>query len=118
MSKIVAFCCENSGHKVVESLGLSMPSNVDIRKIPCTGRLEIAQMLAEIEQGAEKVLVLACPLDNCKYVRGNQRAAKRVAAAKNALRDAGLSEDMIRIEFMSSLDKHKLKAVFVEMGVI
>jgi F420-non-reducing hydrogenase iron-sulfur subunit len=107
--KIVAFCCENSGFKAAEPIRSSaVMKSVEIVKVPCSGKVEVRDMLKAVEQGADHVLVLACPLDNCKYIRGNKRALKRVTMARSAIRDAGLEENRISIEFLSSVDTHKL----------
>jgi coenzyme F420-reducing hydrogenase delta subunit len=61
-----------------------------------------------LEEGYEGILILACPLDNCKYVRGNYRAQKRVDAVKKILDDIGIERESVQIEFVSSLDSHKV----------
>ena len=53
------------------------------------------------------VLILACPVDNCKFIKGNLRAQKRVEMIKQALRNAGYEENRVRMDFLSSLDAHK-----------
>ncbi|MBA7681084.1 hypothetical protein ES703_89412 [subsurface metagenome] len=107
--KIVAFCCENSSYKAAESIRTSsLMKAVEVVKLPCAGKVEIGQILKCLENGVERVLVLGCPIDNCKYITGNCRALKRVNAARQALKDAGIEEEKVRIELVSSLDTHKL----------
>lgn len=107
--KIVAFCCENSALKAAESIptGSAMKS-VEVVSVPCAGKVEIREILKRVEDGVDQVLILGCPLDNCKYVQGNRRALKRMGVARQALKDAGLEEEKVRMEFISSLDTHKL----------
>lgn len=114
--KIVAFCCENSAYKVAESIRKSSEMrSIELVKVPCAGKIEVVQMLKCLEEGAGKVLVLGCPIDNCKYVKGNRRALKRVNVAKQALKDAGIEEDKVLIELISSLDTHKLAETLKEL---
>jgi F420-non-reducing hydrogenase iron-sulfur subunit len=114
--KIVAFCCENSGFKAAEPIRSSAAmKSVEIVKVPCSGKVEVRDMLKAVEQGADHVLVLACPFDNCKYIRGNKRALKRVAMARSALNDAGLEDNRISIEFLSSVDTHKLMEILKKL---
>jgi len=113
---IVAFCCENSAAKAADSAaGHPLLKAVEIVRVPCAGRVEIKHILNRIEAGASAVLVLACPLDNCKYIRGNRRTLKRVEKVKKVLKDAGIEGDRVRMEFMSSVDSHKLLNVLKEM---
>jgi len=115
-TRIVAFCCENSGHKAVESLaGTVAMRNVEVVSVPCAGRVEVADMLRAVESGATGVLVAGCPIDNCKYVNGNRRTLKRAEAARKALQDAGVEHVDLRMELVSSVDSHKLAAVLKEM---
>ena len=114
--RIVAFCCENSGWLAAEALhGNTALKGVQIVKVPCAGRVEAKQMLACLERGARQVLVVGCPLDNCKYVHGNRRTLKRAARARAAVRDAGLDENAIRMELISSVDSQKLLEILKEI---
>ena len=113
--KIVAFCCENSAIKAAEALqDAKLLKGVEIVSLACTGQVEIDVMLDLVADGVEAVLVLACPLDNCKYIRGNKRARQRVTAVRKALADTGADPESVRIEFLSSVDTHKLMAFIKE----
>jgi coenzyme F420-reducing hydrogenase delta subunit len=113
---IVVFCCENSGAKAAAAVAdRSVLEGVDVVSLPCAGKVEVGLVLKCFEKGHPAVLVVGCPIDNCKYLRGNCRAQKRVEVAQRALRDAGLDEKRIRMELLSSVDTHKLEAVVREM---
>ena len=115
-NRITAFCCENSAHKVVESMqGDPLLKGVTIIKVPCVGRVETIQLLQEFEKGVEQVLVLGCPIDNCKHLKGNLRAVKRVAMTRKSLQDAGIDGDRLRVEMISSVDVHKLRDILKEI---
>jgi len=115
--RIVAFCCENSAMKSLEPLsGEPLLRRVEIVKVPCAGRVEIPHVMRRIEAGARSVLVLGCPLDNCKYIHGNSRTAKRVQRARKAVEEAGLDPNRIRMAFLSSVDPHKILNILKEMN--
>jgi len=110
--RIVAFCCENSAYKAAEPVRNDpLLKAVDLVKVPCAGDVDIPRILERLEQGVEQVLVLGCPIDNCQYISGNRRTRKRVAAARRALKDLGMNEDRVRMEFLSSVDTHKFVAI-------
>lgn len=118
MKKRIAYCCENSAYKAAEALRDEggIPADVEIIKVPCAGRVEVAEILHAYENGIEAVLVAACPLDNCKYLRGNRRTMERVQRVKKALRDAGIDDGTLRMEFLSSVDTHKLREALEALG--
>lgn len=98
--KIVAFCCENSGLKAADG-------TVDLVALPCSGKAEIGLILRALERGYGGVLVLGCPRGNCLYLKGNLRAEKRVDRVRTILRDIGIEEDRVRMEYISSVDAHR-----------
>jgi coenzyme F420-reducing hydrogenase delta subunit len=61
------------------------------------------------------VLVLGCPVDNCKFLRGSSRARKRVAMTRRILKEAGLDEERVRMDFLSSVEAHKFRRIVAEM---
>jgi F420-non-reducing hydrogenase iron-sulfur subunit len=117
--RITVLLCENSAWKAyVDAAGQGAEAarslqGLDPVKLPCTGAVEAGLLLKLLETGSAGVLVLGCPKDNCTYVRGNYRAEKRIAAAKAALRDAGLDDGLVRLDFLSSLDSRKLLDIVV-----
>lgn len=114
--KIVAFCCENSSLKAAEALSdPSLLEAVEIVALPCLGKIEIGLVLKCLEKGHPGVLVLGCPLDNCQYLRGNYRAVKRVERVRQLLGEAGLDESRVRMDFLSSLDSHRLAEILQGM---
>ena len=112
MTKIKAYCCENSALKAAGPLaGSPLLESVELVAVPCAGSVEVAQMLKDLEAGVDRVLVLGCPIDNCKYLKGNCRALKRVEAVRKTLKSAGLDENAVAMAFVSSVDTHKLKDI-------
>ena len=115
--KIVAFCCENSALEAAEgACDVSMRETVEIVRVPCSGKVEIGLVLKCLENGSPGVLVLGCPMDSCKYLQGSTRARKRIDAVKKILRDAGVDENRVHMDFLSSVDSHKLIRIVREMG--
>jgi F420-non-reducing hydrogenase iron-sulfur subunit len=116
-NKIIVLCCENSALKAVDNMGtMEMMKSVDIVRLPCSGKVEVGLVLKCFESGYRGVVVLGCPLDNCKFIKGNYRAKKRIASAKRSLQEAGINEDRVRMDFISSVDTHKVVAIIEEMN--
>ena len=108
-ARFALLLCENSAWKAyADSPELW---ELDAVKLPCSGKIEVGLILKLLEKGNAGVLVLGCPKDNCTYIRGNYRAEKRIRAAKAAVREAGLDENRLRFDFVSSLDGRALRDV-------
>jgi F420-non-reducing hydrogenase iron-sulfur subunit len=107
--RIVALACENSGWKALASLADDpVMDGVETVRLPCSGKAETGMMLKLLEKGAAGVLILGCPKDDCTFLRGSGRAEKRAAVARAALKDAGVGEERVRMEFISSVDAPRL----------
>ncbi len=115
--KIVAFCCENSSYKAAEAVAESSVLDlVDIVRLPCSGKVEIGMVLKCLEKEHPGVLILSCPVDNCKYISGNLRAKKRIEMVKKALQNAGINENRVHMDFISSVDTYKFVTIVKEMN--
>ncbi len=93
--KIVAFCCEQSGVPASEmsmSLKKETYGNLEIRPVPCAGRIETIHLLTALEKGADGVLIFACHEENCQYLRGNIRAKSRLLYAGTLLERTGMEK--------------------------
>ena len=110
--KIVAFCCENSALKAAEALSdPAVLEAVELVRLPCTGKTEVGLVLKCLEEGHPGVLVLGCPVDNCKFLIGSTRARKRLEYARGLLKAAGLAEERLHMDFVSSVDSHRLARI-------
>jgi F420-non-reducing hydrogenase iron-sulfur subunit len=117
LKKLIIFCCENSAYKAAQAVqDKAVLEKVELIKLPCSGKIEIGPVLKCFEQDYAGVLILACPIDNCKYLQGNVRARKRVAIIKQALRNAGYDENRVRMDFLSSVDTHKFERIVTEFS--
>jgi F420-non-reducing hydrogenase iron-sulfur subunit len=58
--EIVAFCCRHCAYAAADlagSLRIQYPLSIKVVEVPCTGRLEIVEMLHTFEHGADGVMV-------------------------------------------------------------
>lgn len=97
--RVVAFCCENSACQAAEDgfrLGLTLPAEVRIVRVPCAGKVDEIYVMRAFEEGADGVAVLACQTDACRYLRGNVRVQKRLRHVGELLNEIGHSPGTIR----------------------
>jgi coenzyme F420-reducing hydrogenase delta subunit len=116
--EITVLGCRYCGNVPVEMAGaqrVQYAPTVKVLTVPCTGTIAVLQLLKALEQGADGVLVVACPEGNCHHLTGNQRAAKRVAQARAVLREAGLEPDRLRLASLGIGQARAFAAIVGEM---
>lgn len=97
---VTVFVCANCARPGVAptSAGRPRPSVPDfawpwpVREVvvPCTGRLQPEHVLKAFDSGASLVCAVACQDDNCHYLEGSQRCARRVDYLRSILEEIGL----------------------------
>ncbi len=115
---IVAFCCHFCAYTAADLAGtmrLQYPANVRIIRIPCTGKVDVRHLLEAFEKGADGVYVAGCLEGDCHYLKGNFRAKKRVALAKQILEDVGIGGDRLEMYNMSAAMGPRFAEVAREM---
>ena len=98
--KIIVRGCHNLTvfRDLVDKNPGELPEEAKVSLLPCSSKIEAHLLLKFFEQGADGVLILACPLGGCRLVEGNRRAAKRAAYAGGWLEELGI--DPARIVFI------------------
>ncbi len=103
--KIVAFACHYCAYAAADLAGamrLQYPENLNIIKLPCTGKLDVLHVLRAFEDGADGVFVAGCMEGDCHYQKGNLNAKRRVRYAKKLLDQLGLDGQRVEMYNMSS----------------
>jgi len=98
--QIIAFCCTNcasSAANVAEGMKKTLPENIKIIQVPCTGRIEVLHLLKPFEEGADGVYVAGCQEDSCQYVSGITKAAKRVEHVKKILEEIDIEPERVNV---------------------
>jgi len=107
---VLAICCLECGHTVVDSSGMAMmryPANVRVMKVPCTGILQIHQFLEAFKAGAQGVMVVGCKSDGCHYEVGSQMAEKKVELARMLLKEYGIEPERLEMFNMVFIEGDK-----------
>ncbi len=89
---ITVFYCINTLFEEV-SLLTGSENNYELKTVhlPCSGMVKDVFLLKAFETGADAVVVLVCPEEQCRFVQGSIRARKRVEWVQNLLDEIGLS---------------------------
>ena len=115
--RIIGFFCNWCTYAAADTAGVSrmgQPSNVDVVRVMCTGRVDQAFVLKAFAQGADGVLVSGCHPGQCHYEKGNLNARRRVTALKPFLEAVGIGQDRLRLEWIAASEAPKVAEVVAE----
>jgi len=102
---LVVFACENSAVPAAEDSGQA--GEVELIKVPCAGDVDPRMVLSALEKGAEKVLIVGCHPENCRYLSGSSRAEKRSERLVARLEKAGVDRDRVAFRGIASVQAGK-----------
>jgi len=107
---VTVFVCANCARpgKVSTSAERPRPTVPDFKwpfpveqvVVPCVGRVQPEHILKTFEAGADLVVIVACESDNCHYVEGSKRCERRVEFVQSILKEIGLGEERLRLDFL------------------
>ncbi len=101
--KIAILCCHYTNEATAEDF-TGLPALIEVRRFPCSGLIEVVDILKALEEGADGVLVAVCETGKCHNRIGNLRAEKRVFAARQILEEIGLEPEILRLAKIPRLD--------------
>ena len=105
--KIIVYTCNWDAYSGLEKAGfehLAYPVSVYPLKVSCLGRLHPGLVLRAFELGADGVLLLGCPLDQCHYDFGNKRAQELFAETAALAHLLGIGEERLRLDWVAAGD--------------
>jgi F420-non-reducing hydrogenase iron-sulfur subunit len=115
--RIVGFLCNWCSYSGADLAGVSrMKSapNVRIIRVMCSGRVDPSFIVRAFQLGADGVLVGGCHLGDCHYQEGNAKALRRVLLLKRVLREFGIDEQRLRLEWISAAEGERFAAMSTE----
>ena len=116
--KIVFFLCNWCSYAGADLAGtsrLQYAPNVRIVRLMCSGRVEPYFIIEALQTGADGVLVLGCHPGECHYLEGNYRTAGRMALLKKMLRQFGIEEERVRLDWVSASEGIRFASIVNQM---
>lgn len=107
---VIAFCCSYCSYEAADRAGglrKEYPEELKIVRVPCSGRIDVENILKALENGAEGVLILGCHPGDCHFKSGNKKAYRRYLLLKNILRGAGIEEERVKFDWISANEDEK-----------
>lgn len=98
--KIILFLCNWNPHAAfqkLKDLGRDIPAEINMIRIPCTGRISKALLFKAFEMGADGVALAGCAPGTCRYGSGTENAQKNTQATRDILDIMGLGRERMRL---------------------
>jgi len=91
--RIVGFVCNWGAYSGIEMAGIdriAYPASVTLIRLPCLGRLHLGLILKAFDLGADGVILLGCPTEDCHYESGMERTKELFTQARKTLHLLGI----------------------------
>jgi F420-non-reducing hydrogenase iron-sulfur subunit len=116
---IVTFLCNWCSYVGADRAGsarLSCPANIRVIRVMCSGRVEPQFVIQAFRDGASGVLILGCHLGDCHYKKGNYKARRRVILLKKTLKQFGIDQDRVRLDWVNASEGRRFAKIANEMA--
>jgi len=116
--KIVAFFCNWCTYLAADLAGTSRikyAPNAEVVRVMCSGRIDVQFVLKAFAKGADGVLIGGCHPGDCHYQEGNYKALRRFRLLQRLIRQMGIEEERLRLEWISAAEGDRVKVVVNEM---
>ena len=116
--KIVAFFCNWCTYLAADLAGTSRikyAANAEVVRVMCSGRIDVQFILKAFAKGADGVLIGGCHPGDCHYQEGNYKALRRFRLVQRLIRQMGIEEERLRLEWISAAEGDRVRVVINEM---
>lgn len=115
--KIVGLLCRWCTYQAADTAGTSRmkyPPYLTPVRVQCSGRVDPTFVLKAFERGADGVFIGGCHPGECHYEEGNYNAMARVPILKHLLKQFGIEEDRVKLEWISAAEPNKFAETVTE----
>ncbi|MGD0275441.1 MAG: hydrogenase iron-sulfur subunit [Syntrophales bacterium] len=97
--KLYIFYCSNclDGDKFEHLFREEQGDIYNFISLPCSGKADLLYLLKAFETGADGLVLVTCPQNECHYLEGNLRAARRTAEVESILKEAGMGGNRVTV---------------------
>jgi len=116
--KIVAFFCNWCTYLAADLAGTSRikyAPNARVVRVMCSGRVDPQFVLDAFAKGADGVLIGGCHPGDCHYQEGNYKALRRFHLLQRLVKQMGIEEERLRLEWISAAEGERVKTVIDDM---
>ena len=109
-SVVVLYCqqCLAAGQSPVTCPAGTEGFSARLKMMPCSSKAEAWHLLQILADGASGVELVCCPERACQFLDGNDRAAKRVAHARELLKEINAAPERVGLSRGAGLTEQDL----------
>jgi F420-non-reducing hydrogenase iron-sulfur subunit len=116
--RIIAFLCNWCSYRAADLAGtarIKYPPNVRMIRVMCSGRVDPTFILKALAMGADGVMIAGCHPGECHYLEQNYKAMRRYAMLRHTLRQFGVEDERVRLQWASAAEGAQLAEAIREM---
>ena len=87
-------------------------------ELACSCKVESGYLVKLIEEGADGVMLVVCPKDECQFMVGSMRAENRVKYAQSLLKEVEMETERLRVVEGQNLSAKDVMGLAEEMANI
>ena len=117
--KIVSFLCNWCSYTGADLAGTSRmkyADNIRVIRVMCSGRVDPTFVLESFRKGADGVLICGCHPGDCHYHEGNYKCLRRFHLLKKYIKEMGIDENRLRLEWVSASEGREFADLADEMA--
>lgn len=98
--KIILFLCNWGPHVAYQTLQeqrADIPLEIQMVRIPCSGRISKALLFKPFEMGADGVILMGCSPGSCRYGTGTANAKENTEDTRQILELLGLGKERLQL---------------------
>jgi F420-non-reducing hydrogenase iron-sulfur subunit len=115
---IIGFLCNWCSYRAADLAGtarIKYAPNIRILRVMCSGRVDPTFVLKALASGADGVMIAGCHPGECHYQEQNYKTMRRYAMLRHALRQFGVEDERVRLQWASAAEGVQLAAAINEM---
>jgi F420-non-reducing hydrogenase iron-sulfur subunit len=112
--RILAFFCNWCTYTAADLAGtarMRYAPNVRVIRVMCSGRIDPQFIFEALRKGADGVLIGGCHPGDCHYQEGNHKTLRRFVMLKKLLKEFGIEDERVRLEWIAASEGDKVQRV-------
>ncbi len=107
--------CSYSGADGAGQQRIEYPTNVEVVRVMCSGRVDPTLVFDAFARGMDGVLICGCHPGDCHYINGNCKALARFQVMRRMAADLGIEPERLRLEWVSASEGARYAELVAEM---
>lgn len=94
----VMYCSTSFSYdELTDAIHSEEGDELKIIALPCSGKADLLYLVKAFEKGADGLVLLTCPKNECHHLEGNLRASKRSDGVNSILEETGLGKERMTV---------------------